>query len=182
MEGLHDCGEKVGYGGGGDDAEDVEHLFVSKQVWDGGWDGGVTRIHVLISVKASLAPWRNDCCSLSTQSSSPISSSRRQAASCFSSSESQLVVRGKLGRRKMAMKETKMVIAPSMMKSHRHARRPLAWSMLSVMPAAMRPENAPEIKEPEYSAAVRKPSSLRVYHALRKYRQPGWPGQHLSQE
>ena len=41
------------------------------------------------------------------------------------------------------------------------------------MPAAIRPENAPEINDPEYSAAVRKPSSLRVYHALRKYKQPG---------
>lgn len=45
--------------------------------------------------------------------------------------------------------------------------------MLPVIPAAMRPEKAPEIKEPEYSIAVRSPSSLRVYHALRKYKHPG---------
>jgi hypothetical protein len=72
-----------------------------------------------MSVNASFAPCKKDCCSLSTQSSSPISSSRRQAASSFSSSESHPVVRGKLGRMKMARKATTMVIAPSMMKSQR---------------------------------------------------------------
>jgi hypothetical protein len=55
------------------------------------------------------------------------------------------------------------------------ARRPSLLSIPLVMPAAMRPEKAPERREPEYKAAVRKPSSLRVYHALRKYRQPGYP-------
>ena len=78
-----------------------------------------TRMYVLISVKASLAPCKNDCCSLSTQSSSPMSSSRRQAASAFSSSVSQVVVRGKLGRTKIAITATAMVTAPSMINSHR---------------------------------------------------------------
>ena len=40
------------------------------------------------------------------------------------------------------------------------------------------PEKAPEIKEPEYSMAVRSPSSFRVYHALRKYKHPGCCQEH----
>lgn len=150
----------------------------------------LTRRYVLISVKASFAPCRKDCCSLSTQSSSPISSSRRQAASAFSSSVSQVVVRGKLGRTKMAITATAIVTAPSMMNSQRleklekactkpehssyQARKPSLLSMPLVIPAAMRPEKAPERSEPEYRAAVRKPSSLRVYQALKKYKHPGY--------
>jgi hypothetical protein len=38
----------------------------------------------------------------------------------------------------------------------------------------MRPENAPEMREPEYIKAVRRPNSLRVYHELRKNSTPGY--------
>lgn len=41
------------------------------------------------------------------------------------------------------------------------------------MPAVIKPENAPEIKEPEYIKAVLKANSLRVYHEDKKYRTPG---------
>ena len=54
-----------------------------------------------------------------------------------------------------------------MMKSQRQARIPALPSMPEVIPAAMRPENAPEIREPLYKTAVRKPSSFRVYHEER---------------
>jgi hypothetical protein len=37
----------------------------------------------------------------------------------------------------------------------------------------MRPEKAPEKREPEYRTAVRRASSLRVYQEERKKRQPG---------
>lgn len=37
----------------------------------------------------------------------------------------------------------------------------------------MRPENAPDINDPEYMKAVRKASSLRVYQLERKNRTPG---------
>jgi hypothetical protein len=43
----------------------------------------------------------------------------------------------------------------------------MAPSMPHVTPAAMRPEKAPEISAPEYSTAVRKPSSARVYQQER---------------
>lgn len=72
-----------------------------------------------MSLNASIAPWRKDWCSLSTQSSSPISSSSLQVASCFSSVDNQPVVRGKLGRMKMAITAIAIVMAPSIMNSQR---------------------------------------------------------------
>lgn len=56
---------------------------------------------------ASFAPCKKVCCLLLTQSSSPMSSSSLHAASCFSSSVSQVVVRGKSGMMKKANKATK---------------------------------------------------------------------------
>jgi hypothetical protein len=56
---------------------------------------------------ASFAPCKKVCCLLLTQSSSPMSSSSLHAASCFSSSLSQVVVRGKSGIMKKANKATK---------------------------------------------------------------------------
>ena len=100
------------------------------------------------SVKASLKPWKKDCCCELTQSSVPMSSWRRQMARARSLSDSQVVVRGKLGRMKKAMSAKKTVMVPSMINSQRQAsmcRRP---SMPLVMPAAMRPEKAPEIRDP----------------------------------
>ena len=41
------------------------------------------------------------------------------------------------------------------------------------MPAAISPENAPEIRDPEYSRAVRNASSFLVYQQDRKKRHPG---------
>jgi hypothetical protein len=41
------------------------------------------------------------------------------------------------------------------------------------MPAAIKPENAPEMSDPQYNSAVRKASSLRVYHAVKQLIQPG---------
>lgn len=104
-----------------------------------------------------MAPRQKVCCSLSTQSSSPMSSSSRQTARAFSSSVSQLVVRGKLGRSGKARKAMKMVAAPSMMKSQRQALKPRAPSMFPVMPAEIKPEKAPEMSAPEYRNAVRRP-------------------------
>jgi hypothetical protein len=59
------------------------------------------------------------------------------------------------------------------MNSHLHAAIPRAPLSPFVIPAAISPEKAPEIKEPEYSKAVRLTSSLRVYHAESKYKHPG---------
>lgn len=73
------------------------------------------RTYVLMSIKASLKPCQNDCPSLLTQSSIPISSWSLHTASWRSSSESHLVVRGKLGRMKKLIKAMVMVMAPSMM-------------------------------------------------------------------
>ena len=96
-----------------------------------------TNIHILTSAKANFMPWKNVCCLLPTQSSSPISSSNLQTASCLSSSVSHVVVRGKFGSRKKAPKAITLkyyqrglclvyrmrfpyiVIAPSMINSHR---------------------------------------------------------------
>jgi len=41
------------------------------------------------------------------------------------------------------------------------------------MPAAISPENAPEMRDPEYNNAVRNASSFLVYQQDRKNRQPG---------
>ena len=55
-----------------------------------------------MSVSASFSPWPKVCCWLESQSSSPMSSSSRHIASWRSSSESHVVVRGKLGSTKKA--------------------------------------------------------------------------------
>jgi hypothetical protein len=86
----------------------------------------------------------------------------------------------------MAIRATTIVMAPSMINSQRlekseyghfchivllctyHARSPSLPSIFPVIPAAIKPEKAPEINDPEYRAAVRNPSSFLVYHALRK--------------
>jgi len=54
-----------------------------------------------------------------------------------------------------------------------HARSPLLPSKLR-MPAAIRPEKAPEINDPEYNIAVRNAISFLVYHEERKNRHPGY--------
>ena len=59
------------------------------------------------------------------------------------------------------------VIAPSTMKSHLQAERPFAPLSPLVIPAAMRPEKAPESNDPEYKTAVRLTSSFLVYQAER---------------
>lgn len=51
--------------------------------------------------------------------------------------------------------------------------RPFAPSKPLVIPADMRPEKAPESKDPEYRIAVLNPSSFRVYQDDKKNRQPG---------
>jgi hypothetical protein len=107
------------------------------------------------------------CSSLFTQSSEPISSSKRQVASAVSSSVNHDVVRGKLGRTQKAAIATAMVMTPSMRTSQRQARQPRSPSMFPVMPAEIKPEKAPEIKEPVYKYVVRTPSSCRVYQQLR---------------
>jgi hypothetical protein len=53
------------------------------------------------------------------------------------------------------------------------ARSPRATVNPLVIPAVIRPENAPEIREPEYINAVLKPNSFRVYHDERKKSTPG---------
>lgn len=61
----------------------------------------LTRTQVLISARASLALcFQKLCLSAATQSSSPMSSSRRQIARARSCLLSHEVVRGKLGRTK----------------------------------------------------------------------------------
>ena len=62
-----------------------------------------------------------------------------------------------------ATKAIRTVMTPSMMNTHLQARSPLVPSMLLVIPAVIKPPNAPEIKDPEYKTAVRKPSSFLVY-------------------
>jgi len=56
---------------------------------------------------------------------------------------------------------------------HRHARRPLAPSNPPTIPAAISPENAPEIRDPEYNIAVLNASSFLVYQDDKKNRHPG---------
>jgi hypothetical protein len=43
-----------------------------------------------------------------------------------------------------------------------HAPRPLTPAIPPVIPAAIKPENAPERREPEYRTAVRRTNSSRV--------------------
>jgi hypothetical protein len=88
-----------------------------------------------------------------------MSSSSRQAARALSSSVNQVVVRGKLGRIKKAANAIAMVITPSMINSHFHALIPRAPSRPDLTPAAISPENAPEMRAPEYRTAVLNPSS-----------------------
>lgn len=59
-------------------------------------------------------------------------------------------------------------MAPSTINSHRHAAIPRAPLSPLVMPAAIKPEKAPESSEPEYKRAVLLPSSFRVYQAERR--------------
>ena len=108
----------------------------------------LTSTQVLTSCKASLKPWKNVCSSLFTQSSWPISAWSLQVANATSFSLSQVVVRGKFGRIKKAIIATVTVMHPSIKKSHLQARKPLAPSKLPVMPAAIRPEKAPEMRDP----------------------------------
>lgn len=118
-------------------------------------------------------PCQKVCASEPVQSSSPMSSSMRQVARLRSFSDSHFVVRGKLGSTKKQTSAMATVMAPSTMKSQRQARRPRRPSILAVIPAVIKPENAPLISEPEYSNEVRSASSLRVYQQDRKYRHPG---------
>lgn len=109
----------------------------------------IVKIHVLISINASLRPWKKVCCSAEVQSSSPISSCNRYTASWRSSSLSHFVVRGKFGKMKNAEKAIMTVMMPSRMKTHLQARRPCVPSILLVIPAVIRPPKAPEISDPE---------------------------------
>lgn len=122
---------------------------------------------------ASLKPCQKVCAWLPSQSSSPMSSFRRQMASWRSSSVSQVVVLGRSGKTKMAQKAMKMVTVPSIMNSHRHAAIPLAPSRLSRIPAAIKPEKAPDSRLPEYIMAERRANSFLVYHEDKKYKHPG---------
>jgi len=74
---------------------------------------------VLMSIKASFKPWKNVCDCASFQSSSPMSSCRRYTASWLSSSVSQDVVLGKLGKMNQAENAMTTVMAPSMMNTQR---------------------------------------------------------------
>lgn len=71
-------------------------------------------------------------------------------------------VEGKLGSTQYAIAATTTVAIPSKRKSHRHAERPLRPSIPLVIPAEMRPENAPEMRDPEYSRAVLRPKKVNV--------------------
>lgn len=59
------------------------------------------------------------------------------------------VVRGKLGKMKNDIQAMAIVIPPSMMKSQRQASSPLVPFICAVIPADMRPEKAPLMREPE---------------------------------
>lgn len=72
----------------------------------------MVKTHVLTSSRANLRPWKKVCDSEDTQSSSPISSSRRKAASWRSSSVSHDVVRGKFGRIQNAAAAIPTVMPP----------------------------------------------------------------------
>lgn len=54
------------------------------------------------------------------------------------------------------------------MKSHLHAAIPRAPFKPLVIPAEIKPENAPEINDPTYRSAVRSTNSFLVYHADRR--------------
>ena len=60
------------------------------------------------------------------------------------------------------------VSEPSIIKSHLHAAIPRAPFKPLVIPAEIKPENAPEINDPAYSSAVRLTNSFLVYHADRR--------------
>jgi len=60
------------------------------------------------------------------------------------------------------------------MLTHLHAEIPLWLSNPYDTPAAINPLKAPEIRDPEYRRAVRRASSLRVYHDERKNKHPGF--------
>ena len=62
-----------------------------------------------------------------------------------------------------AVRDTVIVMHPSMMKSHLHPAMPLLPSRPENIAAAKRPENAVARTRPEYKTAVRNASSLRVY-------------------
>lgn len=53
---------------------------------------------------------------------------------------------------------------PSMMNNHFQAARPRAPLRPLVIPAEIKPENAPESRDPEYKRAVLLTSSFLVYH------------------
>lgn len=137
------------------------------------WGSG-TKIYVFGSAEASLIPNQKPSCPPpALKSSSPTSSSSRHTANSLSSSVNHPVVVGKFGSTQNAPSATATVIAPSIINNHRHARSPLAPSSPCVIPAEIKPENAPESREPENIMAVRKPSSLRVYQLDKKNKQPG---------
>lgn len=144
----HDGGEEVCHGSSGHIPKEQNELGLSARLTPS--TEILTKTHILISWRASLKPCHKVCSSLLVQSSEPMSSSRRQVASAVSSSVNHEVVRGKLGRTQKAAMATAMVITPSIRNSHRHALQPRSPSKLPVIPAEMRPENAPEIKEPVY--------------------------------
>jgi hypothetical protein len=71
--------------------------------------------------------------------------------------------------------ERKVSVGPiRFIKESYQARKPRATVKPFVMPAVMRPEKAPDINEPEYIIAVRRPSSFLVYQDERKKSTPGY--------
>ena len=107
------------------------------------------KMYVFGSAKASFNPIIIFSCPLPSQSFSPISASNLQVAKSLSISVNHEVLLGKSGKMKKAAAAITTVIAPSMMKSQRHAKIPALPSIPLVIPAAIKPEKAPEIREPE---------------------------------
>lgn len=74
---------------------------------------------------------------------------------------------GKSGRMNMDNPAAKNEADPSIMYSHFQPAKPLTLSRPENTPAATSPENAVARMRAEYNAAMRRASSLRVYHAER---------------
>ena len=107
------------------------------------------KMYVFESVKASFNPLIIFSCPRPSQSFSPISASNLQVAKSLSVFVNHEVLLGKSGKMRNAAAAITTVIAPSIMKSQRHAKIPALPSIPPVIPAAIKPEKAPEMREPE---------------------------------
>ena len=79
----------------------------------------IVSTHTRTSFKARTKPWKKVCSEELFQSSLQTSSFNLHTANWRSSSLSHVVVRGKLGRMKIATNAITIVIAPSIMNNHR---------------------------------------------------------------